>query len=96
MKSSIVKRSVAIAGHKTSVSLEDAFWSGLKEIAIAASNAVENRAGDRQDPPKGRPLFSDPSVRTRPGARLLQAQYGLQVETVPVAGDVRFTPESGH
>jgi predicted DNA-binding ribbon-helix-helix protein len=35
MKSSIVKRSVVIAGHKTSVSLEDAFWSGLKEIARA-------------------------------------------------------------
>jgi len=35
MKSSIIKRSVVIAGHKTSVSLEDAFWSGLKEIALA-------------------------------------------------------------
>ena len=33
MKSSIVKRSVVIAGHKTSVTLEDPFWSGLKEIA---------------------------------------------------------------
>jgi predicted DNA-binding ribbon-helix-helix protein len=33
MKSSIIKRSVVIAGHKTSVSLEDAFWKGLKEIA---------------------------------------------------------------
>jgi len=33
MKSSVVKRSIVIAGHKTSVSLEDAFWSGLKEIA---------------------------------------------------------------
>ena len=27
------KRSIIIAGHKTSVSLEDAFWKGLKEIA---------------------------------------------------------------
>jgi predicted DNA-binding ribbon-helix-helix protein len=33
MKSSIVKRSIVIAGHKTSVSLEDAFWNLLKEIA---------------------------------------------------------------
>jgi predicted DNA-binding ribbon-helix-helix protein len=33
MKSPIVKRSIVIAGHKTSVSLEDAFWKGLKEIA---------------------------------------------------------------
>jgi predicted DNA-binding ribbon-helix-helix protein len=28
-----VKRSVVLAGHKTSVSLEDAFWRGLKDIA---------------------------------------------------------------
>jgi predicted DNA-binding ribbon-helix-helix protein len=35
MKSSVVKRSIVIDGHKTSVSLEDAFWSDLKEIALA-------------------------------------------------------------
>ena len=33
VKSPIVKRSVVLAGHKTSVSLEDAFWRGLKDIA---------------------------------------------------------------
>lgn len=33
MKSLVVKRSIAIDGHKTSVSLEEAFWNGLKEIA---------------------------------------------------------------
>lgn len=33
MSSPVVKRSIVIAGHKTSVSLEDAFWQGLKEIA---------------------------------------------------------------
>jgi predicted DNA-binding ribbon-helix-helix protein len=33
MKSPVVKRSIVIAAHKTSVSLEDAFWKGLKEIA---------------------------------------------------------------
>jgi predicted DNA-binding ribbon-helix-helix protein len=35
MKSPVVKRSIVIAGHKTSVSLEDAFWSGLKDIATS-------------------------------------------------------------
>jgi predicted DNA-binding ribbon-helix-helix protein len=35
MKSLVVKRSVVIAGHKTSVSLEDAFWKALREIAAA-------------------------------------------------------------
>jgi predicted DNA-binding ribbon-helix-helix protein len=35
MKSPVVKRSIVITGHKTSVSLEDAFWSGLKDIAVS-------------------------------------------------------------
>ncbi len=35
MKSPVVKRSIVITGHKTSVSLEDAFWGGLKDIATA-------------------------------------------------------------
>ena len=33
LKSSVTKRSIVIAGHKTSVSLEDQFWNSLKEIA---------------------------------------------------------------
>ena len=33
MKSSVAKRSIVIDGHKASVSLEDAFWNDLKEIA---------------------------------------------------------------
>jgi predicted DNA-binding ribbon-helix-helix protein len=40
MKSPIVKRSIIIAGHKTSVSLEDAFWKGLKEITMARGLTV--------------------------------------------------------
>ena len=35
MKSPVVKRSIVITGHKTSVSLEDAFWGGLKDIATS-------------------------------------------------------------
>jgi predicted DNA-binding ribbon-helix-helix protein len=33
MKSTVLKRSIVVTDHKTSVSLEDAFWKGLKEIA---------------------------------------------------------------
>jgi predicted DNA-binding ribbon-helix-helix protein len=33
MPSTVVKRSIVIGGHKTSVSLEDSFWTTLKEIA---------------------------------------------------------------
>jgi len=33
MKSAVAKHSIEIAGRKTSVSLEEVFWTGLKEIA---------------------------------------------------------------
>jgi predicted DNA-binding ribbon-helix-helix protein len=33
MKSPVVKRSIVVAGHKTSVSLEEAFWTCMKEIS---------------------------------------------------------------
>ena len=33
MKSSIIKRSIVIAAHKTSVSVEDDFWEALHKIA---------------------------------------------------------------
>ena len=35
MKSQVIKRSVVIDGHKTSICLEDAFWNSLMEIAHA-------------------------------------------------------------
>ena len=40
MKSPIIKRAIMIDGRKTSISLEDAFWSGLKEIARAERATV--------------------------------------------------------
>ena len=36
----VIKRSVTIAGHRTSVSLEAAFWEALKEIANGAGISV--------------------------------------------------------
>jgi len=35
MKSPVVKRSIVVAGHKTSVSLEEAFWTSMKEISAS-------------------------------------------------------------
>ena len=40
MKSQVIKRSVMIDGHKTSICLEDAFWSSLKAIAQAQGATV--------------------------------------------------------
>lgn len=34
------KRSLAIAGHRTSVSLEDAFWDALKRIAASQGSTM--------------------------------------------------------
>jgi predicted DNA-binding ribbon-helix-helix protein len=40
MKSSVTKRNIVINGHKTSVSLEDAFWNALKEIAYTRQTTL--------------------------------------------------------
>ena len=46
MKSQVVKRSIVIDGHKTSVSLEDAFWTGLREIAQAQHATLSKLVGE--------------------------------------------------
>lgn len=46
MKSLVVKRSIVIAGHKTSVSLEEPFWIGLKEIASGQKMTLSNMVAD--------------------------------------------------
>jgi predicted DNA-binding ribbon-helix-helix protein len=53
MQSAIIKRSVSLAGHKTSISLEDAFWNCLKDVAESRGVSVsvivaEIQAQDRQ------------------------------------------------
>jgi predicted DNA-binding ribbon-helix-helix protein len=40
-----MKRSVVVARHKTSVSLEDAFWRSLKEIAVGRATTVSALIG---------------------------------------------------
>jgi predicted DNA-binding ribbon-helix-helix protein len=54
MKSLVIKRSIVVDGHKTSVCLEDAFWNGLKEIAKwrdeTLSNLIASINANRQHP----------------------------------------------
>ena len=45
MKSLVAKRSIVAAGHKTSVSLEDAFWEGSKEIARGRNITLSELVG---------------------------------------------------
>jgi predicted DNA-binding ribbon-helix-helix protein len=42
----VVKRSVSIAGHRTSVSLEAPFWDALKEIAERREISVQQMIGE--------------------------------------------------
>jgi predicted DNA-binding ribbon-helix-helix protein len=42
MRSAVVKRSIVIAGHKTSVSLEAAFWTALKDIAASRQQTLSD------------------------------------------------------
>lgn len=50
----VIKRSIVIAGHSTSVSLEEAFWRALRDIAAARGCPVarlvveidQSRAGE--------------------------------------------------
>ncbi len=43
--SGIVKRSVMIAGHRTSVSLEDSFWRALTDLAASEGRSVQTLVG---------------------------------------------------
>ncbi len=44
--SAVVKRSLAIAGHRTSVSLESPFWDALKDIAAGRGVSVQALVGE--------------------------------------------------
>ena len=39
-RAAAAKRSLTVAGHRTSISLEDAFWRGLREVATQRSMAL--------------------------------------------------------
>ena len=58
MKSPVIKRSIVIAGHKTSVSIEDAFWTALKEIAQARQQSVAELIGSIDGTRRGSNLSS--------------------------------------
>jgi len=52
MNARVVKRSIVVAGRKTSGSLEEAFWNGMKEISglrnMTLSELVGEIDGNRQ------------------------------------------------
>jgi predicted DNA-binding ribbon-helix-helix protein len=45
LRSVVIKRSIILDGHKTSVSLENEFWDGLREIVDARKTTVSVLVG---------------------------------------------------
>ncbi|WP_158046569.1 ribbon-helix-helix domain-containing protein [Skermanella pratensis] len=82
MDSAIRKRSVTIAGHSTSVSLEAAFWDALKDIAAdrgVSVNALieaidEGRSGNLSSAIRVFVLAEISRPRLPDGSRLLEGQ----------------------
>ena len=58
----MAKRSIAIAGHRTSISLEQPFWSALAEIAAARGMSLSALVAEID---RGRPTRSNLSSAVR-------------------------------
>jgi predicted DNA-binding ribbon-helix-helix protein len=94
MKSTVGKRSVILGGHKTSVSLEDAFWVALKKIAadldLTLSELVASINAKRQHAnlSSALRLFILEFYRDQVIAR-------VEVESMPLAPTAAFESEAG-
>jgi predicted DNA-binding ribbon-helix-helix protein len=65
MKNSpVIKRSIDVGGHKTSISLEDDFWRALKAIALRHRITVSNLFGSTSY--RAMLLEGNAAVPTRP------------------------------
>jgi predicted DNA-binding ribbon-helix-helix protein len=58
MNLAVVKRSVVIAGHRTSISLEDAFWKSHKGIAKKRGETLSALVAEIDDKRRGGNLSS--------------------------------------
>jgi predicted DNA-binding ribbon-helix-helix protein len=78
MGAGIVKRSVAIAGHRTSISLEEPFWEALRDIADRDAVSIQALIG-RIDAARGEQNLSS-AIRVFILSRLRASE--------PLAGEV--------
>lgn len=86
-QSSVVKRSVALNGHKTSVSLEDVFWNAMKDIATEKNLAVTALI-EAIDKDRGSANLSS-ALRQYIMMHFYQRAQKQTEQTVSVAADVR-------
>ena len=79
MKSPVVKRSIVVAGHKTSVSLEEAFWNSMKEISASRDMTLSDLVSEID---QGRKQGNLSSAITPVRARLLSQPSVWRVDIV--------------
>ena len=65
MKSAVAKRSVVVSGHKTSISLEDAFWDQLRQIARTQRLTLSRLVAEIDQSRQHGNLLGHSPVRTR-------------------------------
>jgi predicted DNA-binding ribbon-helix-helix protein len=101
MQSSVIKRSIVVAGHKTSVSLEDSFWKALKKIAadrdVTLSNLVASIDTSREHANLSSAIrlfvldFYRGQLNARIAARMTAGENGLRN---PAGAPDRIAPTS--
>ena len=93
-----IKRSVNVDGHRTSVSLENEFWDGLREVArhknltVSALVATITSGRDRNNLSSALRVFVFNHFRTLGGQKLLSNEPGRDT---PIASGPPLTPDSG-
>lgn len=85
MSDGIVKRSISIAGHRTSISLEEPFWAELRAVAAQRGISVQALVG-RIDADRGEQNLSS-AIRVFVLRSLKEARTGetLTAEPRPAA-----------
>ena len=96
MKSPVVKRSIVITGHKTSVSLENAFWGGLKDIAAARNMTLSELVASIDADRRQGNLSSAIRLFVLDHYRALAGSAGVREAETRVAGGARTAQSALH
>jgi predicted DNA-binding ribbon-helix-helix protein len=96
MKSQIVKRSIVIAGHKTSVSLEEPFWRAFKEIAAERELTLSQLAGSIDSERRQGNLSSAIRLFVLRSYREQLAEHETRLRTRDTRAGAAAGPKPGH